>query len=64
MSTPSWDPKEPARNAGAADIMIARGITRVPVDYFHYKSFRYTNLDDAIAQANRDALREGPPHGA
>ena len=31
----------------------ADGITRVPVDYFHYKEFRYTNLDDAIAEATR-----------
>jgi hypothetical protein len=23
------------------------------VDYFHYQEFRYTNLDDAIAQATR-----------
>jgi hypothetical protein len=23
------------------------------VDYFHYKEFRYTNLDDAIAEAIR-----------
>jgi hypothetical protein len=30
------------------------GITRVPVDYFHYKEFRYTNLADAIAQATRE----------
>jgi hypothetical protein len=35
----------------AADAMAKYGITRVPVDYFHYKEFRYTNLDDAIAQA-------------
>jgi hypothetical protein len=33
--------------------MAKYGITRVPVDYFHYKEFRYTNLDDAIAQATR-----------
>jgi hypothetical protein len=37
----------------AADAMAKYGITRVPVDYFHYKEFRYTNLDDAIAQATR-----------
>jgi hypothetical protein len=33
--------------------MTKYGITRVPVDYFHYKEYRYTNLDDAIAQAKR-----------
>ena len=35
----------------AAAKMAKYGITRVPVDYYHYKEFRYTNLDDAIAQA-------------
>jgi hypothetical protein len=41
----------PATNPEAAEAMAKYGITRVPVDYFHYKEFRYTNLDDAIAQA-------------
>jgi len=31
------------------------GITCVPVDYFYFRNYRYTNLDDAIAQANREA---------
>jgi len=35
--------------------MIKYGITLVPVDYFHYEGFRYTNLKDAIAQAERTA---------
>jgi hypothetical protein len=30
--------------------MEGLGITRVPVDYFHWREFRYTNLYDAIAQ--------------
>jgi hypothetical protein len=42
--------KNPAINSEA---MAKYGIARVPVDYFHYKEFRYTNLDDAIAQATR-----------
>jgi hypothetical protein len=29
-------------------------ISYVPVDYFHYKNFRYTKLTDALAQAKRD----------
>ena len=41
----------PTINPEAAEAMAKYGITRVPVDYFHYKEFRYTNLDDAIAQA-------------
>jgi hypothetical protein len=53
----SWDFKELVRRdqARAAE-MIARGITCVPVDYFHYQSFRYTRLEDAIAQADRDSV--------
>ena len=49
---PSADRNErnPAINSEA---MAKYGIARVPVDYFHYKEFRYTNLDDAIAQATR-----------
>lgn len=31
------------------------GITRAPVDYFHYKEFRYTTLNDAVAEAKRQA---------
>jgi hypothetical protein len=30
------------------------GITRRPVDYFHYGKFRYANIEDAIAEAKRD----------
>ena len=34
-------------------------IERAPLDYFYYQKFRYTNLEDAIAQAKRDeASRE------
>ena len=33
--------------------MATYGITRVPVDYFHVGKYRYTNLDDAIAEAQR-----------
>ena len=55
------NPTEAARREGdAAEVMTRFGITRVPVDIFHYKSFRYTNLEDAIAQANRDAARKAP----
>jgi hypothetical protein len=35
--------------------MATYGITRVPVDYFHVGKFRYSNLDDAIAEAKRQA---------
>lgn len=37
------------------DEQMARyGISRVPADQFHYKSYRYSNLRDAIAQAQRE----------
>jgi hypothetical protein len=29
------------------------GIIRRPVDYFHVGEFRYTNREDAVAQAER-----------
>ena len=36
-----------------AEDMAKYGITRVPIDYYYYKEYRYTNLEDAIAQAKR-----------
>jgi hypothetical protein len=33
--------------------MALYGITRKSMDYFHFGAFRYSNLDDAIAQAKR-----------
>lgn len=41
-------------NPESSDELDKFGITRVPVDYFHYKDYRYTNLSDAVAQAKRD----------
>ena len=37
--------------------MAKYGIALVPVDYFLYRQFRYTNLEDALAQAKRDLQR-------
>ena len=52
----SADSKEtsPAFSPKAAEEMAKYGITRVPVDYFHYGKYRYTNLEDAIAEAKRE----------
>jgi hypothetical protein len=36
-----------------ADLMATYGITRVPMDYFHVGKYRYSNLNDAIAEAKR-----------
>ena len=40
----------------AEEAMATFGIRCVPVDYFYYRNYRYTNLKDAIAQAERDKL--------
>jgi len=52
------DPMSAARQSGSATLspeaeaeMERLGITRVPIDYFNWREFRYTNLNDAIAQA-------------
>lgn len=49
----------PARGKDAAEEMAMYGITCVPVDNFHYREYRYTNLRDAIAQSKRDKIRLG-----
>jgi hypothetical protein len=41
----------------ADEAMATLGIRCVPVDYFHYRNYRYTNLKDAVAQARRHRLR-------
>jgi hypothetical protein len=33
--------------------MLELGIERVSVDYFYFKEYRYTDLNDAVAQAKR-----------
>ncbi|MGJ3231214.1 MAG: hypothetical protein ACFE0P_05405 [Oceanicaulis sp.] len=39
----------------AAQIDMERyGITKSTVEYFHYKTFRYTTLQEAINQAKRE----------
>ena len=43
----------PTVGQDTAEEMVKYGITRVPTDYFYYKEYRYTSLDDAIAQARR-----------
>jgi len=40
-----------------AEVAAGFGITRVPVEYFHYGEYRYTSLEDAIAQAKRDQAK-------
>lgn len=40
-----------------AELMARYGITCVPTDRFHYKSFRYSDLASAITQAKRDEAK-------
>ena len=42
--------------------MARFGITSHPVTYFHYKEYRYTRLEDALAQARRTGP-DAPPDG-
>lgn len=53
MTSADGEEASPALSPEAAEEMAKYGITRVPVDYFHYGEFSYTNLEDAIAQAKR-----------
>ena len=55
------EPQETSAPVAGAEI-TKYGITRVPVDYFHYRQFRYSNLEDAVAQAKRDG-EAGPASG-
>lgn len=41
-----------------AEEMDRYGITRVPVDRFHFREFKYSNLKDAIAEAKRQEARD------
>jgi hypothetical protein len=50
--------ERPTIVADIADQIATYGITRVPVDYFHVGQFRYSNLEDAIAEARRQRPTE------
>ena len=53
MTSADREEASPKLSPGAAEDMAKYGITRVPVDYFHFGGFRYTNLEDAVAEAKR-----------
>jgi hypothetical protein len=53
MSSENYDELASAFGPEVAEEMLKLGITRVSIDHFHYKDFRYTNVKDAIAQAKR-----------
>jgi hypothetical protein len=58
-ASPGRDLQEPYSYKIGPGLLVHRlapakyGITRVPTDYFHYKEYRYTSLNDALAEAKR-----------
>lgn len=49
-------------DASAAEMdaqMQQYGIVRVPADFFEYGGYRYTNLKDAVAEAQRHPVTSG-----
>lgn len=38
-----------------AELLTRFGITKVQGYRYHYREWRYSNLDDAVAQAKRDS---------
>jgi len=49
----------PLSTEDAAGQIAHYGIRCVPVDYFHFREFRYTSFADALAQAQRQAELDG-----
>ena len=52
-------PPEIDRTVSASDLELMEryGIKRTPADYYNYGQYRYTNLKDAVAQAERDKYK-------
>jgi len=44
----------PIATSEESELMNRFGITKVPKVSYHYKAWRYSNLEDALAQATRD----------
>ena len=55
MSIMGTEEQRPALSVETRQEMDRYGIVRVPADIFRYGEFRYTNVQDALAQAKRDA---------
>ena len=53
MDPETIDPTGSDLSAEAVDEMAKYGITRARINHFVYGGFRYTNLEDAIAEAKR-----------
>lgn len=39
------------------ELMSRFSITKVPIHIYHYREWRYSNLNDAVAQARRDTAQ-------
>ena len=50
-----------ANSETESELMSRYGIVEVPADYFLYRQYRYTQLKDAVAQAERDKVMESRP---
>lgn len=44
-----------AEQTALKEVLIKYGISNIPVDCFHVGGYKYSNLEDAIAQAKRVA---------
>ncbi len=44
-----------AEQTALKEVLIKYGISNIPVDCFHVDGYKYSNLEDAIAQAKRVA---------
>ena len=53
MALANNDGSSPSLSPEAAEEMAKYGIVRIPVDYYYVGKYRYTNLEDALAQAKR-----------
>ena len=53
MIPPRHDNVGVAKQTDLKALMMKNGITNVPIDCFHVGDYKYTNLEDAIAQAKR-----------
>lgn len=57
MTSTHHDKASTGSHSKASTKMNKYGITCVPVDYFHVGQYRYTHLEDAIAEAKRQLAK-------
>lgn len=53
MTAADHSEANPVLGQDALQRMTKYGVIQIPVDTFHVGGYRYTNLEDAIAQAER-----------